>query len=118
MADRKTELLIWLMENHIEKVECRQIMTSEDTSRTEVTFYSDCGKKKTVSSWSGLPTRNQYESHTMALNFRPGYYGLFDVQDHEAKRVLKVREEKKDLIEARDKLKAQLKGIEEQLGGA
>ena len=74
MADRKTELLIWLMENHIEKVECRQIMTSEDTSRTEVTFYSDCGKKKTVSSWSGLPTRNQYESHTTKWNYLHSKY--------------------------------------------
>lgn len=117
--NRKTALYVWLMERRIVKVETAYLMTGADTARVQVIFTDEDGSKKTIGEWTDVAgiRRGEFDS-TMELRFTPGYDGLFGhLRDREAEDVIKRRTEKADLVEKREELKAELRLVDEELGG-
>jgi len=118
--DKKTELMVWVLEHRVTQVVCKQMSTGVDTDRTEVVFIDDwSGESYTVEDWHEVEgiRRSEYDTG-MGLEFSPRYAGMIRCRDSRAQEIVKNREEKSELLEERDELQARLDALNAQLGGA
>ena len=112
--DKKTELLVWLLDHRVDEVHCRQISTGADTADTLVCFISEEGEKFTVPDWDSLPCRNEYD-YGIKIEFSPHHAGMFRVRDPRAEEVIKARDANEELVEEKAELEARLKEVNGKL---
>lgn len=115
--DAKTELLVWLEENSVVGITCREVMVGEEDSRTEVRFWASGGARRVVEDWRAWRSvrRSEYDT-SLGFEFRPSYAGLVRVLDSRAKEIVKRRRADGGLEARRLELEAELSRVNKELG--